>query len=52
MALKVFKLPGGEGRLRKPYLMPSESEVERFTNGLLGLGLAEIDEPARAAGLG
>ncbi|MDB5923161.1 MAG: hypothetical protein JWN13_2097 [Betaproteobacteria bacterium] len=52
MALKVFKLPGGEGGLRKPYLMPSDAEVERFTNGLLALGLAEIDELAQAAGLG
>ena len=51
MALKVFKLPGGEGGLRKPYLMPSDAEVERFTTGLLALGLAEIDELARAAGL-
>ena len=51
MALKVFKLPGGEGGLRKPYLMPSDAEVERFTTGLLALGLTEIDELARAAGL-
>ena len=51
MALKVFKLPGGEGGLRKPYLMPSDAEVERFTTGVLALGLAEIDELARAAGL-
>ena len=52
MALKVFKLPGGEGGLRKPYLMPSDAEVERFTRGLLALGLAEIEELAEAAGLG
>ena len=51
MALKVFKLPGGEGGLRKPYLMPSDAEVERFTTGLLALGLAEIDELAKAAGV-
>jgi len=51
MALKVFKLPGGEGGLRKPYLMPSDVEIERFTKGLLALGLAEIDEMARVAGL-
>jgi hypothetical protein len=52
MALKVFKLPGGEGGLRKPYLMPTDAEVERFTTGLLALGLAEIDQLARAAGIG
>src|SRR5262249_10565457 len=33
MALRVFKLPGGEGGLRKPYLMPTDAEVERFTSG-------------------
>jgi hypothetical protein len=32
--------------------MPTDAEVERFTSGLLALGLAEIDELARAAGLG
>jgi hypothetical protein len=52
MALKVFKLPGGEGGLRKPYLIPNDAEVERFTTGVLALGLAEIDELAQAAGLG
>lgn len=51
MALKVFKLPGGEGGLRTPYLMPTDVDVERFTAGLLASGLAEIDELARAAGL-
>jgi 4-hydroxy-tetrahydrodipicolinate synthase len=52
MALKLFKLPGGEGGLRKPYLMPSDAELERFTGGLLALGLAEIDALAKAAGIG
>jgi 4-hydroxy-tetrahydrodipicolinate synthase len=51
MALKVLKLPGGEGGLRKPYLMPPDDEVQRFAAGLLKLGLSEIDELARAAGL-
>jgi 4-hydroxy-tetrahydrodipicolinate synthase len=51
MALKVFKQPGGEGGLRKPYLMPPDEEVQRFAAGLLRLGLAEIDELAEAAGL-
>jgi hypothetical protein len=32
--------------------MPSDAEVKRFTTGLLALGLAEIDELAKAAGLG
>jgi hypothetical protein len=45
-------LPGGEGGLRKPYLMPSDAEVERFTSGLLAVGLAEIEGLAPAAGVG
>jgi hypothetical protein len=32
--------------------MPSDAEVERFTTGLLALGLEEIDDLAQAAGLG
>ena len=51
MALKVFKLPGGEGGLRKPYLMPGDAELQRFTSGLLALRLPEIEEMARAAGV-
>jgi dihydrodipicolinate synthase/N-acetylneuraminate lyase len=51
MALRVLKLPGGEGGLRKPLMMPPDDEVRRFAAGLLELGLAEVDELARAAGL-
>ena len=51
MAMKVLKLPGGEGGIREPYQMPPEDELKRFTEGLLRLGIPEIDEMARAAGL-
>jgi hypothetical protein len=51
MAMKVLKLPGGEGGTRGPYLMPPEDEVRKFTEGMLRLRLAEIDDLARAAGL-
>ena len=51
MAMKVLKLPGGEGGLREPYKMPNDAEMQKFTDGLLRLGIAEIDEQARAAGL-
>lgn len=51
MAMKVLKLPGGEGGARGPYLMPLDDEVQRFTDGLLRLRLPEIDDLARAAGL-
>lgn len=51
MALRVLMMPGGEGGLRLPYLMPPDDEVERFKQGLLKLGIPELDELARAAGL-
>ncbi|HEY2793583.1 MAG TPA: dihydrodipicolinate synthase family protein, partial [Micromonosporaceae bacterium] len=51
MALKVFRLPGGDGGVREPYLMPDRAERELFTTSVLALGIPEIDEMARAAGL-
>jgi 4-hydroxy-tetrahydrodipicolinate synthase len=51
MGMRLLKLPGGEGGLREPYRMPPEDEYERFANGLLRLGIPEIEEQARAAGL-
>lgn len=51
MAMKALKLPGGEGTLRPPYMMPKDDEMKKFTDGLLKLRLPEIDEMARAAGL-
>ena len=51
MAMKVLKLPGGEGGLREPYRLPPDDEMASFTDGLLRLGVAEINDQARAAGL-
>lgn len=51
MFMKSFKLPGGEGGLREPYRLPPPEELEKFKNGLLRLGVPEVDEQARAAGL-
>src|SRR5262249_40408891 len=51
MAMKLLKLPGGEGGVREPYVMPSDSEFREFSEGLLRLRIPEIDEMARAAGL-
>ena len=50
-AMRAFKLPGGEGGLRKPYLMPPDDVVQKYTEDLLRLGIPEIDELARTAGL-
>jgi dihydrodipicolinate synthase/N-acetylneuraminate lyase len=51
MAMKLLKLPGWEGGLRKPYLMPPDDVLHCFAERLLQLGIPEIDEMARAAGL-
>jgi dihydrodipicolinate synthase/N-acetylneuraminate lyase len=51
MAMKVLKLPGGEGGIRAPYQMPPPNELEEFTDGLLRLRIPEIEQQAKAAGL-
>jgi 4-hydroxy-tetrahydrodipicolinate synthase len=51
MAMKVLKLPGGEGGVREPYRIPPAAELEQFADGLVKLGVPEITEQARAAGL-
>ncbi len=52
MAVRILKLPGREGGLRKPYLMPPDDVVEDFVDRLLRLGIPEIDAMATAAGIG
>lgn len=51
MAMKVLKMPGGEGGVRRPYLMPKDDDMKKFTDGLLKLRIPELEEMARAAGL-
>ena len=51
MALKAFRLPGGDGGLREPYLMPDDDEIAQFVAELLALHNPEIDEMATVAGL-
>ena len=51
MAMQIFQLPGWQGGLREPLLMPSDEEIESFKRGLLALDLAEINELAAVAGL-
>ena len=51
MYMKAFGLPGGAGGLREPYGMPPDAEMARFVEGLLALGIAEVDADARACGL-
>ena len=49
--MKILKIPGWEGGLRKPYLMPPDDEMEEFALALLALRIPEIDAMAHAAGL-
>jgi 4-hydroxy-tetrahydrodipicolinate synthase len=51
LAMRAFKLPGGEGGVREPYLMLEDAEVQRFMIGALRLDVPEINEMAQAAGL-
>lgn len=51
MSMKIFKIPGGEGGLREPYMMYSPADMQRYTDGLLRLNIREIDDMARAVGM-
>jgi hypothetical protein len=42
-------MPGSS--FHEPYVMPNDKELESFANELLQVGLPEIDELARQAGL-
>ncbi len=44
IALRAFRLPGAEGGLREPYLMPGPEVVDEFARGAAALGLPEVDE--------
>jgi hypothetical protein len=44
-------LPGWEGGMREPCRMPTDEVMKKFAEGLLRLGVPEIDEMARAAGV-
>lgn len=49
--MHILKLPGWQGGLRKPYLMPPEDELRAFADALLRLRIPEVDAMARATGL-
>lgn len=51
VALRAFKLPGGAGGPRLPYLMPDDSVIRQFAEGAMALDVEEINELARRAGL-
>ena len=47
MAYTVFRLPGGDGGTREPYLPPTDKELERFADGALALNIPEINEMSK-----
>ncbi len=51
MCMQILRLPGWEGGLRKPYLMPPEPEMRAFADSLLALGNPEIEAMAAEAGV-
>ncbi len=51
MGMRFLKMPGGEGGLREPYRMPADNEYKEFCDGLLKLGIPEILDRAKAAGI-
>jgi dihydrodipicolinate synthase/N-acetylneuraminate lyase len=51
MCMLTLRLPGWEGGLRKPYLMPPDDEMRSFRDALLRLRVPEIDAMARSVGL-
>jgi 4-hydroxy-tetrahydrodipicolinate synthase len=49
MAMKVLNLPGGNGVLREPYLLPPAAELDEMARAFEKLGLRRIEEAAKAA---
>jgi 4-hydroxy-tetrahydrodipicolinate synthase len=50
IAMKAFRLPGGEGGPRAPYIMPTEEELERFVRDAANLNIPEVMELASRSG--
>lgn len=49
MAFRAFRLPGWEGGLRPPYLMPSEEDIAEYIATMSRVGLPEISAMLSAA---
>lgn len=48
MGLLVLGLPGGNGILREPYVLPAEDEIDRMRELFRRLRVAEIEEESRS----
>ena len=51
MFLRLFKLPGANGRLPQPFVMFDDASYEKFAAGMLELEIPELKEMAQAAGV-
>jgi dihydrodipicolinate synthase/N-acetylneuraminate lyase len=51
MAAQVLGLPGAAGGLRPPFQLPGPAELTKFGDGLLRLGIPELDELVAAGPL-
>ena len=47
MAMKVLDLPGGNGVLREPYLLPPASELEEMARAFEKFGLRRIEDASK-----
>jgi hypothetical protein len=47
MAMKALGLPGGNGVLRPPYLLPDQSQLDEMAQMLDRFGLARIEAEAK-----
>jgi 4-hydroxy-tetrahydrodipicolinate synthase len=43
MAMRVLDLPGGQGPLRKPYIMPPAEELKKMADAFEAIGLRELE---------
>jgi hypothetical protein len=50
MAMKVLDLPAGNGVLRRPYMLPPESEQREMLHALDALRIRELEGLPVAAG--
>jgi dihydrodipicolinate synthase/N-acetylneuraminate lyase len=51
MGLRVWDLPGANGLLREPYVLPGDDQLEKMRRELAAIGAAEIEaESAELAG--
>ena len=43
MALKVLDLPGGNGVIREPYVLPGEADQKKMADQFAAMGLKQLE---------